>query len=157
MAEEKVSTENKLKKRFFHNLIELGIWIVLLLMCYWYIQTHPAERISFFSWYKVIYQQTEIFFQDLFGKNGDLLRQKYSLESYYQVLINLAEEKYCIDPELIADIHSTYDALVAEPKNTLEHTLYYYVDKQYEFDEALKKECDNFADTSYSEDVSESE
>ena len=63
------------------------------------------------------------------------------MESYYQVLITLSEEKPCIDSEIISDLHETYEKLQDEPKNTLEHTLQYYMDKQYEFDEELKKEC----------------
>ncbi len=142
MTSEKPITEKQaLKKKLIHNLIELVIWLALLWMCYCYIQNHPAEKISFFSWYKVIYQQTEIFFQNLFGKNGEWLKQKYSLESYYQVMITLSEEKPCVDPDVVLSLHETYAALQDEPKNTLEHTLQYYIDKQYEFDEELRKEC----------------
>jgi hypothetical protein len=77
----------------------------------------------------------------LFGKNGELLKQKYNLESYYQVLITLSEEKPCIDSEIVEDLHKVYNSLVDEPKNTLGRTLQYYIDKQYEFDDELRKEC----------------
>lgn len=140
-TEKPISEKQAMKKKLIHNLVELLIWCTLLRMCYWYIQSHPAEKISFFSWYKVIYQQTEIFFQNMFGKNWELLKQKYNLESYYQVLITLSEEKPCIDPSIVESLHKTYEELQNEPKNTLEHTLEYYIDKQYEFDEELKKEC----------------
>ena len=142
MSNDKPITEKQaMKKKLVHNLVELAIWLVLLWMCYGYLQSHPAEKISFFSWYKVIYQQTEIFFQNLFGHNWEWLRQKYSLESYYQVMITQAEEKPCVDAELVKDLHETYEKLQKEPKNTLEHTLQNYIEKQYEFDEALRKEC----------------
>jgi hypothetical protein len=77
----------------------------------------------------------------LFGKNGEWLKQKYSLESYYQVMITQAEEKPCVDPEVINDLHDTYVALQKEPKNTLKHRLQYYIEKQYKFDEELRKDC----------------
>ena len=142
MSNEKPITEKQaIKKKLIHNLIELVIWLTLLWMCYWYLQTHPAEKISFFSWYKVIYQQTEIFFQNLFGKNGERLKQKYSLESYYQVMITQAEEKPCVNPGIVKDLHKTYEALQDEPKSTLEHKLQYYIEKQYEFDAELRKDC----------------
>ena len=140
-TEKPISEKKAMKKKLIHNLIELVIWLILLWMCYGYLQTHPAEKISFFSWYKVIYQQTEIFFQNIFGKNGESLRQKYNLESYYQVMITQSEEKPCVDPELVKDLHETYEKLQDEPKNTLEHTLQNYIDKQYQFDEELRKEC----------------
>ena len=142
MATEKpISEKQSMKRRFIHNLIELAIWLALLWMCYWYLQTHPAEKISFFSWYKVIYQQTEIFFQNMFGENWGLLDDKYKLESYYQAMVTLSEEKPCVDPDVILDLHKTYDSLQKEPKNTLENTLNYYFEKQYEFTEELKKDC----------------
>ena len=140
-AEKPITEKQAMRKKLMYNLIELIIWSVLLWMCYGYIETHPAEKISFFSWYKVIYQQTEIFFQNIFGKNWDLLKQKYNLESYYQVLITLSEEKPCISSDVVEDLHATYEALQDEPKNTLEHTLDYYIKKQYEFDDQLRKEC----------------
>lgn len=89
----------------------------------------------------MIYQQTEIFFQNLFGHNGEWLKQKYSLESYYQVMITQAEEKPCVDPEVVKDLHETYAALQDEPKNTLEYKLQSYIEKQYKFDEELRKDC----------------
>ena len=142
MSWKKVLTEKQvMKKKLITNIVELIIWLVLLWMCYAYIQTHPAEKISFFSGYKVIYQQTEIFFQNLFWQNGDILRQKYNLESYYHALINLSESKPCVDPSIRADLHSTYEALQDESKNNLEYTLPYYIEKQHEFDEALQEDC----------------
>lgn len=154
MTTEKVISEKQaMKKKLIHNFVELVVGVILLWMCYGYIQTHPAEKISFFSWYKVIYQQSEIFFQNMFGKNWELLKQKYNLESYYQVLITLSEEKPCIDSDIVEDLHATYEALQNEPKNTLEHTLEYYIDKQYEFDEELKRECQVVNDTEASDEV----
>ena len=140
-AEKPLSERQTMKKKLIHNLIELIIWLSLLWMCYWYLQSHPAEKISFFSWYKVIYQQTEIFFQNLFGKNWERLKQKYSLESYYQAMITLSEEKPCIDSDVIKDLHETYDALQNEPKNTLENRLQYYREKSLAFDEEVRKIC----------------
>lgn len=149
MTEEKHLTEKQsMKKKLLHNVIELVIGVALLRMCYGYINTHPAEKVSFFSGYKVIYQKCEIFFQNMFGNNWERLEQKYNLESYYQVLITLAEEKSCVDPEMLEDLLDTYEALQSEPKNTLEHTLPYYVSKEYEFDDALRMECETLIEES---------
>ena len=153
MSNEKpISEKQAMKKKLMHDLIELVIWLTLLWMCYGYIQSHPAEKVSFFSWYKVIYQQTEIFFQNLFGKNWEILKEKYNLESYYQVLITLSEEKSCIDAQLVEELHTTYKNLVNEPKNTLEQTLPDYINKQYEFDLKLRQECDTLSDSNYDGD-----
>ena len=148
MSEEKVSEKKTMKKKLIHDLIELVIWVALLWMCFWYIQTHPAEKVSFFSWYKVIYQQTEILFQEIFGKNGDFLREKYSLESYYEALITLSEEKPCVDSGVVSELQEVYSELQNEPKNTLNHTLPYYIDKQRYFDGILTAECESVNDNS---------
>lgn len=142
MVEEKITEKKMMRKKIIHNVIELVIWAMLLRMCYWYIQTHPAEKISFFSWYKVIYQQTEIFFQDKLGNNWDLLKQKYNLESYYQILITLSKEKSCVDADVVEALQDTYEALQAEPKNTLEHTLDSYTNKWHEFNAILTQDCE---------------
>ena len=153
-SEQSISSNSAMKKKLIQDLIELAIWVILLLMCYGYLQSHPAEKISFFSWYKVIYQQTEIFFQNLFGKNWERLKQKYNLESYYQVMITQAEEKPCVDPEIIKDLHETYSKLQKEPKNTLEYKLNIYIEKQHEFDSKLRQWCpkndetDNYTENS---------
>jgi hypothetical protein len=56
-------------------------------------------------------------------------------------MITQAEEKPCVDPALVKDLHETYAALQDEPKNTLEYKLQYYIEKQYKFDEELRKDC----------------
>ena len=56
-------------------------------------------------------------------------------------MITQAEEKPCVNSEVVKDLHETYAALQDEPKNTLEHKLQYYIEKQYEFDEELRKDC----------------
>ena len=56
-------------------------------------------------------------------------------------MITQAEEKPCVDSELVRDLHETYAALQDEPKNTLEYRLQSYIEKQYKFDEELRKDC----------------
>jgi hypothetical protein len=135
----------EVKRRFKANVVKFVIGTGLLVVCYCYVHAHPAEEIAFFSGFKVIFQNAEIFFQNIFGENGNLLKQKYALEGYYQVLISLSEEKPCIDPQLVQDLHDTYERLVAEPKNTLSHTLDGYIQKQFDFDRVLRVNCDSLA------------
>ena len=73
-------------------------------------------------------------------------------------MITLSEEKPCIDADVVRDLHETYEALQNEPKNNLEQSLPYYINKQYEFDAKLKKDCDDLEDNideSIAQDVSE--
>jgi hypothetical protein len=56
-------------------------------------------------------------------------------------MITQSEEKPCVDPDVVKDLHETYAALQKEPKNTLEYKLQLYIEKQYKFDEELRKDC----------------
>jgi hypothetical protein len=56
-------------------------------------------------------------------------------------MITQSEEKPCVDPEVVKDLHETYAALQKVPKNTLEYKLQLYIEKQYKFDEELRKDC----------------
>jgi hypothetical protein len=56
-------------------------------------------------------------------------------------MITQAEEKPCVDPEIVKDLHDTYEALQKEPNNTLEHKLQDYIEKQYKFEDELRKTC----------------
>jgi len=56
-------------------------------------------------------------------------------------MITQAEEKPCVDAEVVNGLHETYEKLKKEPKKTLEHSLQYYIEKQYEFEEKLRKDC----------------
>lgn len=140
-----VSMEEKslatIKKTFIQNVIKFCIGAILLVICWVYVVDHPAEKISFFSWFRVIWQNVEITVANIFGENGEYLKQKYSLESYYEALITLAEGKPCVDPEIIKDLQKTYEELLLEPKSSLEHTLKKYVRKQMMFDQALNISC----------------
>ena len=56
-------------------------------------------------------------------------------------MITLSEEKPCVDLGGRRIIKKKNTALQKEPKNTLEHQLQYYIEKQYQFDEELRKDC----------------
>ncbi len=84
----------------------------------------------------------EITFANIFGENGEYLKQKYSLENYYEAMITLAEGKPCVDPEIVKDLHTTYEELLAEPKSSLEYTLKKYIRKQITFDQELDVNCE---------------
>ncbi|GHW02840.1 hypothetical protein AGMMS50249_6260 [candidate division SR1 bacterium] len=137
----KTDTKN-LAKQLKGNIIRFSIGVILLVMCRLFVGDHPAEKISFFSGFKVIYQNIEVAMSNIFGENGTILKQKYALEDYYEVMIAMSEEKPCIEPSIVQDLHDTYNNLVKEPKSTLNHTLEGYIDKQIIFDRELRIDCD---------------
>lgn len=131
------------KKEFKWNIIKFIIWCILLWMCRWYLQNHPAERISVFSGFEVLWQKVEVIRNNRFGANWDLLENKYSMEKYYKELINIAENNPCLTTDQLTDLETTYQNLQNENKNTLNETLPEYTKQAYIFEAMVQdKSCD---------------
>lgn len=129
------------KKEFKWNIIKFIIWCILLAMCRWYLQNHPAERISVFSGFEVLWQKVEVIWHNRFNSNGNLLESKYSMEKYYKELLTMAENNPCITPEQFADLEDTYENLQNENNDTLNDTLPEYTKQAYIF-EAMVQDND---------------
>ncbi len=126
------------KKQLKKNLIKFVIGIILLWMSWSYIQKHPAEKVSVFSGFEVMFQKVDVLLQNTFGTNGDLLERKYSMQKYYKELIKMAENNKCLDTEIISELNELYHKLKHEKRETLESVLPEYTKKTYEFDNKVK-------------------
>ena len=130
------------KKQLRWNIIKFVIWLILLVLSRWYIQKHPAEKVSVFSGFDVLRQKVEVFLHNTFKGNWNFLEQKYSLEKYYKELLNMAEWNECLSTEQYNEISEMYEKLKAENNKTLNDTLPWYIEKAYEFDVVVKNnEC----------------
>lgn len=122
------------KKQLRWNIIKFVIWLILLALSRWYIQKHPAEKVSVFSGFDVLRQKVEVFLHNTFKGNWDLLERKYSLEKYYKELLNMAEWNECLDTDQFNEISETYEQLKAENNETLNETLPWYIEKAYKYE-----------------------
>ena len=129
------------KKEFKWNIIKFIIWIILLWMCRWYLLEHPAERVSVFSGFEVLWQKVEVLWHNIRGANWELLENKYSMEKYYKELLTMAENNTCLTNEEYTDLENTYKALQKESNKDLENVLPEYTKKAYMF-EALVQNND---------------
>ncbi len=50
----------KRKKKVMMNLVELSIGVVLLIFCFTYLKSHPAEKLSVFSSVDVLVQKVKV-------------------------------------------------------------------------------------------------
>ncbi len=137
-VKESIKLDKNEKKQLKTNIIKFAIWIVLLLMSWSYLQKHPAEKVSVFSWFEVLFQKAEVFIQNLFGEDGDLLERKYSMEKYYKELIKMAENNKCVSLDEIKEIQNMYNKLKKESKHDLDSILPSYTKKAYEYDNLVK-------------------
>ena len=96
-SEKELWTPEKIKSSLKKNTIKLIIGVLLLVMCGCYLNKNHAEAISITSSYTTIAKNVEVFFQNLFGHNGERLKKKYDLEDYFETMITTAEDKGCID------------------------------------------------------------
>lgn len=128
------------KKQLRWNIIKFVIWLILLALSRWYIQKHPAEKVSVFSGFDVLWQKVEVFFHNTFKGNWDLLERKYSLEKYYKELLNMAEWNECLSTDQFNEISETYEQLKAESNETLNETLPWYIQKAYELEAVVQND-----------------
>lgn len=128
------------KKQLRWNIIKFVIWLILLALSRWYIQKHPAEKVSVFSGFDVLRQKIEVFLHNTFSGNWDLLERKYSLEKYYKELLNMAEWNECLDTDQFNEISEAYEQLKAESNETLNETLPWYIQKAYEFEAIVQND-----------------
>ena len=127
------------KKELRWNVIKFIIGIILLCMCWWYLQWHPAEKTSVFSWFEVLRQKAEVVRQNMIWKNWDLLEDKYSMEKYYKELITMAEWNNCITADQFDELEELYENLQNEDNENLANVLPEYTKKAYIF-EAIVQE-----------------
>ena len=128
------------KRQLKKNLIKFGIWIILLWMSWGYLNQHPAEKISVFSWFEVMFQKAEVFIENKFWEWWELLERKYGMEKYYKELIKMAENNKCISTDVLKELDTLYKNLKSEKKDVLEIVLPEYTKKAYEFDSIVKND-----------------
>lgn len=129
------------RNMFYWNIVKFVVGIALLSISYWYIQNHPAERVSIMSGFSVMYEKWQLFVYDLLWKDTTVLRQKHRLDQYYQEIIRVAEHKWCTAPDLLRDIHETYNTFSHLTLEELWGYLQYYSAQAVEFDAAVQESC----------------
>lgn len=114
------------KKTFLDNVVKLIIGIILLTSCFFYLHQNSAEKIAIYSGFRTIAQKVEVFFYKIIGKNGQLLEQRYKLEEKFSELISVAEEKWCLDTDILNSLHTSYNNLLEEDKSNMENYMATY-------------------------------
>ena len=131
-----------MRKMFRANVIKFVIGIILLSISFIYLQSHPAERVSVLSWFEVMYQKINIFYHDMVDKwDSKLLKEKYSLQKYYKELVRMAENKSCIDSEIVEEVTNLSDDLNDDSLDEFTEKLRIYTRQVYKYDAIVKKEC----------------
>lgn len=96
------------------NLIKLIIGLVLLGFSWSYIQNHPAEKASIFSGFEVLRQRVVVYVHKVTNTDSEAFQKKYDYEKMYEELINMAENKKCVDPAVLTELNETYLKLQKE-------------------------------------------
>jgi len=115
------------------NLVKLIIGLVLLGFSFSYIQSHPAEKASIFSGFQVLRQRVVVYVHKVTNTNSEAFQKKFDYEKTYQELINMAENKACVDPNVLTELNETYIKLKKEGLKTLEENLPGYIRKANEY------------------------
>ncbi len=115
------------------NLVKFVIGLVLLGFSYSYIQNHPAEKSSIFSGFQILWQRVVVYYHKVTNTNSEAFQRKYDYEKTYQELINMAQNKACVDSNVLTVINETYMNLKKEGVKTLESDLPGYIRKANEY------------------------
>ncbi|MEI7562934.1 MAG: hypothetical protein WCJ39_04490 [bacterium] len=115
--------EREQKKIFRNNVIKCIIGTILLLFSYGYIQNHPAERASIFSGFEIMWQRVTVYVAQLTKTNSEELKKKYDYEKTYDELIQMAQSKSCVNPNVLTELQETYLKLKKEPIKNLDVAL----------------------------------
>lgn len=93
------------------NLIEFIVWIILLAFCRFYLQTHPAEKVSLFSWVEMMREKVQMRFSSVPEEEKTIIRQKDSLEKTMQEIVLLSKENTCLDQATKTNIEASFARL----------------------------------------------
>ena len=88
--------DKKNKQIFVMNIIKFTVWVILLILAFFYLQSHPAEKRSRNTWMQVIVDKVTTFAQKatwVYNPSNDY--KKSMINSYYE-LIFIAESTSCI-------------------------------------------------------------
>jgi hypothetical protein len=119
---------NKEERVFMkRNIVKLIIGLILLGFSYSYIQNHPAEKASIFSGFQVLWQRVVVYVHKVTNTDSEAYQKKYDYEKTYQELINMAENKKCVNPAVLVEINETYLKLKKEGLKTLDENLPGYI------------------------------
>lgn len=87
----------QLKSKLLVNVVEFCVWVVLLVFCFMYLQSHPAEKTSLFSWVDVIAQKVKIFFVNLTWWNAEDVEAKFKLEQLFDEILSTSQWSNCLN------------------------------------------------------------
>ena len=107
--------QNYMEKRskFWMNVVEFIVWVLLLWVCGRYLSNHPAERISLFSWVEVFVDKTKLFLWWSEWTSEELERKR-QLISLYDELLDIGAWSDCLSAEDIENIESTKTTIEAK-------------------------------------------
>lgn len=101
------------KKQAFSNIIEFAIGVILLTFCRYYLQTHPAEKVSLFSGIEVMRQKTTFWLTNMSAEDTALFEKKQQLEKTFQEIVLLSTENTCVDQPTRSAIAESFQRLQA--------------------------------------------
>lgn len=96
------------------NIIKFVIGLILLGFSFSYIQNHPAEKSSIFSGFEVLWQRVVVYYHKITNSDSAAFQKKYDYEKTYKELINMAQSKSCVDPNVLTTLNETYIQLQKE-------------------------------------------
>ncbi|MEI7920069.1 MAG: hypothetical protein WCH65_08175 [bacterium] len=81
----------------------------------------------------MLWQRVVVYVHKVTNTDSEAFQKKFDYEKTYQELINMAQNKKCVDPEVLTEITESYDNLQKEGISTLDENLPGYIRKANEY------------------------
>jgi len=114
------------RKLFKNNTIKLIIGLLLLWLSFNYLNNHPAEKVSVWSGFSVLWQKVEVWFHNVFTGKWEVLSQKYEYEKYLKELVKMAENKKCLSVDIVKTLNDTYTEIKLDSVSEFQQKLIKY-------------------------------
>lgn len=97
MTNQEISKEERsyYRKRLGWNIVQLFVGTILLLVAYFHLQENMAEKMSISSGVEVLSQKAQLWFHNVFNKDGGVYQEKLSMEKNYAEVLNVVENSSC--------------------------------------------------------------
>jgi len=138
---EKPLLDKEIRKMFVRNIIKFFVWTTLLIICFAYLQKHPAEKVSVLSGFEVMWQKWQLIWHRVFYDDAELLDKRYKLQKYYKELVRTAENCKGIDVETLENLHEDYIVVKDLKGNALKYELAEYIRLVYQYEAVINQSC----------------
>lgn len=128
-------------RSFVYNVIKFFVWLILLGVCFLYLQSHPAEKVSMVSSLEILRNKALFFVSKLQWVDVDLMKSRTEIQKSYEELFSTAERYNCLTGDDSQDFLLTIKSLSNEPLSEFKKKEGQYITIGYKYKKIINENC----------------